>query len=445
MRRIWIFAAVLTVSFASTTVWAANVSNRQIHELLVANECLRARSAVDSADNRQDFLSPPYGRMLYGGSVCCSRVEGLTRDDISGAEAYLRGARGSLGPDSKAWIDSLLATCERTRTAVGERTQSDRDLLKLRMNRILVESKIVHKALGGCGNREDRNISPLVATKKRSDVPMAWIVPRADGATLPPNGYIEELSATHVGPSPKSAVCSPFVAISGSQNPAKVCTAAHRFLNFFEAAYGALRPPVWIALHYYSPDREYVLEHAQAAGELIDCRGVLGYFDWQRQAIIWRSPTGFFGTFNHELAHALMFWDAPLLPRWFDEGVAGLYENSMLTSSGGYHGIENPWRQEVLRTHGKLPVTRDMMERVMRMAPLDFEADSLHSTIAREAMRRFQDCGKLATIYTAMREESRRSGTAADAQRPISESYPDARIAAWQAIVGRKAGETPCW
>jgi len=54
---------------------------------------------------------------------------------------------------------------------------------------------------------------------------------------------------------------------------------------------------------------------------------------------VFRAPPGFFGTFRHELVHAPMFWDMPL-PRWFDEGLAALHENT----DRDYRGLPNPWR-----------------------------------------------------------------------------------------------------
>jgi hypothetical protein len=129
---------------------------------------------------------------------------------------------------------------------------------------------------------------------------------------------------------------------------------------------------------------------------------MLGYYDWHRQTIAFRAQAGLFGTLQHELTHALIFWDIPMSPRWFEEGLAALYENT----DKNYQGIPNPWRDAVLKRLGNPKVDPTYFTRVLEMDTLYYEHSADGSTLSRALMMRLQGCGDLAALYRNIREYS---------------------------------------
>jgi hypothetical protein len=145
---------------------------------------------------------------------------------------------------------------------------------------------------------------PQRDTPERPD--WEYVAPRPGQADLAPSAeYLAALKTNYLGEQPKVSVCAPFVAISDSQDPTRICDAAQHFGNYFSRSFSARRPPTWIALIHYALGDDRLYEHTRRTMGDIGCNGVLGYFDWQRQAVVFRAPPGFFGTFQHELAHAL--------------------------------------------------------------------------------------------------------------------------------------------
>lgn len=70
---------------------------------------------------------------------------------------------------------------------------------------------------------------------------------------------------------------------------------------------------------------------------------VYGYYKADRRTLVMNVGTGG-GTLVHELTHALVDFDFPKVPDWFNEGLASLYEQSQfLPNDGGIVGLPN-WR-----------------------------------------------------------------------------------------------------
>jgi len=421
---------------------AADVTDKDIQGKLTAKQCDDARTAIEAADNREAFLDRPYGSMVYGASICCSSAGKVTIAGIDGAKGRLEAARGKLGASTDAWLDQELAKCERLRDAKAASAADDESLFEMKVEGFTIAMTSTGKVLANC---EQRNLSPVLAATNMHDVRDIRIVPGPEGAVEPPGKYLDDLRHAYVGDNPQLAVCAPFVALSDSQDPRDICRAAGRFLSFFEAAYDIPPPLTWIALIHYPGGQNRLYAHAEKSGKPNRCRGTLGYFDWQDQTIVWTAPRGLFGTFNHELTHALMFWDSPLLPRWFDEGFAALYENSAMLPDGRYRGIENPWRQELLKSrHWKLPVRGRDLLMFANMSPMEFEADSLLSTVARESIRRLQDCGALPGMLNDLRAESRSAAAIDSVHREFYQPAPDGRVAAWKEIIERHTEAADC-
>ncbi|MCE9606322.1 MAG: DUF1570 domain-containing protein [Planctomycetia bacterium] len=79
---------------------------------------------------------------------------------------------------------------------------------------------------------------------------------------------------------------------------------------------------------------------------------VYGYYKADRRTLVMNVGTGG-GTLVHELTHALLDFDFPKVPDWFNEGLASLYEQSQfLPNDQGIEGLPN-WRlpglQEAIR------------------------------------------------------------------------------------------------
>ena len=93
---------------------------------------------------------------------------------------------------------------------------------------------------------------------------------------------------------------------------------------------------------------------------------VYGYYKPERRTLVMNIGTGG-GTLVHELAHALMAFDFPEVPDWFNEGLASLYEQCEFGERGGkvtIRGLLN-WRlprlQEAIQD-GKLRPLEDLMQ-----------------------------------------------------------------------------------
>lgn len=75
---------------------------------------------------------------------------------------------------------------------------------------------------------------------------------------------------------------------------------------------------------------------------------VYGYYKPERRTLVMNIATGG-GTLIHELTHALIDFDFPRAPDWFNEGLASLYEQSrFLPNDDGLEGLPN-WRLPLLQ------------------------------------------------------------------------------------------------
>ena len=84
----------------------------------------------------------------------------------------------------------------------------------------------------------------------------------------------------------------------------------------------------------------------------VDRRKAESYYGYylrpQRRVVVNVSTGG--GTLAHELTHALAHFDFPLMPEWFDEGLASLFEQSEFTDSNHRLTGTDNWRvHHVLR------------------------------------------------------------------------------------------------
>lgn len=76
---------------------------------------------------------------------------------------------------------------------------------------------------------------------------------------------------------------------------------------------------------------------------------VYGYYKPDRKTLVMNIDTGG-GTLVHELTHALIVYDFPAVPDWFNEGLASLHEQCRFRAGGeGLEGLVN-WRLPGLQT-----------------------------------------------------------------------------------------------
>lgn len=405
------FLAFALLLFPLQAAQSAPPGEEQVWELISDNKCGEARRLVQDSEHAQEFVASAGGKSLYAKCLCCSPATELSADDIANAKGHLEAARRDFDPLSDSmgrWLDDAGRQCDEKQASLDEQEAlDDRALLGERVAGSRVRSKYAGKMMSGCAGG---NLSPeLVPGGKSQDHPKwHYVAPRpgTDGnEVLPSREYVDQLAASYVGGSPKVAVCAPFIALSSEQDPNEICKAAHRFTDYFVKKFRARRPPVWLALMHYPQQGKQLYEHASGTSGDINCKSVLGYFDWRHQAIVYRAPPGYFGTFLHELTHALLFWDVPLAPRWFDEGFAALHENT----DAGFQGLSNPWRDKVLKRARIRKVDLATLEKESISPSLfEFEAYPVGATVAREYLRNVQRCGDLAGLYGAVKARSRR-------------------------------------
>lgn len=149
------------------------------------------------------------------------------------------------------------------------------------------------------------------------------------------------------------AVRTPFV-LAGDLNEtqldehyrATIAPAARALAN----AYFRKSPTLPITILLFSGEASY----HRYAKQLFNEEGVsvYGYYKPDRRTLVMNIATGG-GTLVHELTHALVDFDFPRIPDWFNEGLASLYEQCrFLPDDSGLEGLPN-WRlpglQETIR------------------------------------------------------------------------------------------------
>lgn len=134
-----------------------------------------------------------------------------------------------------------------------------------------------------------------------------------------------------------------------------------------------------------------------------------GYYVPSRRALIMNIRTGG-GTLVHELVHACTDVDFPDIPKWFDEGMASLFEQCTIRYNR-ILGLEN-WRLPILKkglTEGRALPLRKLMA-TTRAQFLDAET-SLHYAQARYFCMYVQEQGQLETYYRAYRDRFKEDPT----------------------------------
>ena len=111
------------------------------------------------------------------------------------------------------------------------------------------------------------------------------------------------------------------------------------------------------------------------------------------------------GTVAHELVHVFMAVNFPGAPRWFDEGLASLHEQTERRPDGTLRGVVN-WRLRTLQlafeSAGGPPL--EEITSTSRSAFYDEERRDLHYAASRYVLHHLQERGLLARYYRRFRE-----------------------------------------
>jgi len=439
--RIPTLTLIVVLVCVSPSVGQEPVTNEEVQSLLAAGRCSEARLRIQNAPNRAEFLATGVGKAYYAGSLCFSAPAALSLTDISNALAHADSAESDLGtalPQFASWLDTVRNQCRR---------------LERQVHRGMRDSNFASyggKVMGGC----TQNASPVllqwdggldsieaafrafswspIVSPLGEDVPPAAFPPPAEedvppAAFPPPEELVATARAEHMLSDPKVAICEPFLVLSASQKPEDVCRHIRSFYKLFATTYDAIPPGAWITIHHYA-SQSSIQEHAREFGGP-SCNGLLGYFDWRRQAIAFFAPSGSFGTLQHEITHALMFSDMPLGPRWFEEGLAALYENT----DPQFRGLPNPWRERIL---GDIADPRkNFFEEVLQMSAIEFEAHPGPATVARWMMIEVQQQGDLPSLYKEIRSQIHQLDPNSAAKIRPDETIPDGLVDYWRRTV----------
>lgn len=107
------------------------------------------------------------------------------------------------------------------------------------------------------------------------------------------------------------------------------------------------------------------------------------------------------GTLVHELVHALIKYDFPKVPSWFNEGIASLYEQSSI-SPGRIIGLKN-WRLPALKQAIAENTLRSFESLLADPDFYDKESSGLNYAQARYLMMYLQENGLLQKFYVDFR------------------------------------------
>ncbi|MCG3181724.1 MAG: hypothetical protein BIFFINMI_04123 [Phycisphaerae bacterium] len=122
------------------------------------------------------------------------------------------------------------------------------------------------------------------------------------------------------------------------------------------------------------------------------------YQPWRRTLVMDISTGG--GTLVHEMTHALIDFDFPEIPNWFNEGLGSLYEQSQFTGDG-IRGLVN-WRLPGLQK----ALAAERLDPIAKLPGKSFRTGDvgLNYAQARYLCFYMQEKGLLGRFYTAFRD-----------------------------------------
>lgn len=170
------------------------------------------------------------------------------------------------------------------------------------------------------------------------------------------------------------------------------------------AGYFEKRPDKVITVLLFKGDKAY----RSWAGSLFGDKDLphFGYYRPRERALVMNIDTGT-GTLVHELTHALIVYDFPEVPTWFNEGLASLHEQCTV-GEREITGLPN-WRLPALQEAIAKGTLRPLRELVTRR---DFygAGQGLNYAQARYFCLYAQRAGKLTELYRKLRSAGQAEG-----------------------------------
>lgn len=174
------------------------------------------------------------------------------------------------------------------------------------------------------------------------------------------------------------------------------------------SSYFRRRPADAITVLLFRDDRSYRLWAEKLFGD--KAVPYFGYYKPSRRTLVMNIATGT-GTLAHELTHALITYDFPSVPTWFNEGLASLHEQCYVRP-GRIVGAVN-WRLPALQRAVKARTLRPLAELITQR---DFygRQQGLNYAQARYFVMYMQQRGLLRKFYEHFRDHH--AGSGADAK-----------------------------
>ncbi len=142
-------------------------------------------------------------------------------------------------------------------------------------------------------------------------------------------------------------VATPFI-IAGDISPAEFAAIKqHTILKCYHAFYSqffTVKPSRPIKVFLFKDDASYRKHARKLFGD--EPSTPYGYYKSSHRSLVMNIATGT-GTLVHEMTHALIEYDFPQVPAWFNEGLGSLFEQCHVTPRG-LKGLIN-WRLPILR------------------------------------------------------------------------------------------------
>ncbi|CCD91623.1 exported hypothetical protein [Bradyrhizobium sp. ORS 375] len=218
-------------------------------------------------------------------------------------------------------------------------------------------------------------------------------------------------------PKQPSYVFSRFVIIDGARHDSRQLTQLNTrlegYLDFFVDQFGMKYPENYIFV-YLLPDTSGLRDFAASYHGMSLDFGVIGYSfrdDFSIAAVI---PGKSYGSLHHELFHLVVRSNFGDLPPWLDEGVAALYEESVMSASG-VKGLPN-WRGAILARYAKaMPTVSEIIAPQHRLVlnnasvledPSVAKDQAVYAAACRYFALYLQETGKLVDTYKAVRDYS---------------------------------------
>jgi hypothetical protein len=164
------------------------------------------------------------------------------------------------------------------------------------------------------------------------------------------------------------------------------------------------RPERAVSVYLLPSTERYDAYCKQQLGEA--CASVYGFYRPDLRRIVMNASLGI-GTLTHELVHPIMETDFPRAPTWLDEGIASLYEASVMPRPGEIHGRKN-WRyaglMSALASHERR--SQVTVEHLFALSDAEFRGpeESLNYALARYFCQWLDEQHELWPFYRAWKQ-----------------------------------------